>query len=113
MITFKQITKNEWKRGDFKAFASINKTTEELLGKFDIDFENHYIEGLGKAKTAFFITSNNNQFLITEYLESTIPITEIFILDNPKLLKDIFKEVLEVLNLDYSNLDWTNESVTN
>ena len=111
MVTFKQISKDEWTQGDFRAFASINKTTNELLEKFKIDFEEHLIDGLGRAKTAFFITSNGNQFFITEYLEPTVPITNIFILNNTDLMKNNFKEILEVLNLNYSDLDWVDKNI--
>jgi hypothetical protein len=110
MVTFRQIAKDEWKRGDFRAFAMINKTTGELFEKSKIDFEEHFIEGIGKAKSALFMTSNNIQFSITEYLEPTIPITEIFVLNSPKLKHD-FRAVLEALNLNYSDLDWADKSI--
>lgn len=112
MTTFRQISEHEWKRGDFRAFASINKTTDELLGKFKINFEEHFVDGLGKAKTAFLITSSGNQFFITEHLEPIVPITEIFVLNSPNL-KDDFSEVLKVLNLNYSDLDWVEQSIFN
>lgn len=108
-MSFRQILENEWKRGDFRAFACINKTTDEIFGDNRFDFEEHYINGLGKAKTAFFITSNGNQFLITEYLEPTVSITEIFVLNSPKLKED-FKEIMKALNLKSSDLDWIAET---
>jgi len=108
-LSFKQISKNEWERGDFRSFACVNKKSDEILGDNNFDFEEHYIEGLGKAKTAFFITSNDNRFFITEHLEPRIPITEIFVLNSPKLKEDL-REVLTVLNLKYSDLDWIDKT---
>lgn len=110
MVTFKQISRDGWKSGDFRTFACINKTTDEIFGDANFEFEKYYIDGLGKAKTALFITSNGNQFGITEYLEPTVPITEIWVLNSPKV-KDDFRETLEVLNLNISNLDWVDKSV--
>jgi hypothetical protein len=112
MITFKQITIDEWQKGDYRTVASINRTTDYLFSKHKIVFEEYVEEGLGKAKTAAFITSNNNQFLIIEYLEPNIPITEILILNNPDTIARDLREVLKALELSYSDLDWVNENIS-
>ncbi len=104
--SFKQIQFDEWQRGDYRSRAVINRKSEELLSDFPVIFDEYEAEGLGRAKTAFFLTSNNRQFAITEYLEPIVPITEIVILNNPETLDSDLAEVLELLNLSTSDLDF-------
>ena len=106
MKSFKPIQFDEWQRGDYRARAVINRKSEELLAGFPVIFNEYEADGLGRAKTAFFLTSNNRQFAITEYLEPTIPITEIVILNDPETLDGDLTVVLELLNLSFSDLDF-------
>lgn len=109
MTAFRQISENEWKRGDYRAGATINRKVEELFRDYPVNFIEYLEEGLGKAKTAAFITSNNRQFAVTEYLENDIPITVIIILNNPETMTDDLNEVLEILGLNYSDLHFVHK----
>jgi hypothetical protein len=84
----------------------IHRKSEKLLANFQVNFKEFWEEGLGKAKIAFFISSNNTQFAIREITETLVPITEIAILNVPATYQDDFMEVLELINLKSSDLDY-------
>lgn len=104
MTSFRQISLNEWQVGDYRPAAEIYRRSEELFTNYQVDFNEHYVEGLGRAKTAFFLTSNKTQFAVTEYLEPTVPITQILILNDPQTVVNDLNEVLEILGLSHSDL---------
>lgn len=105
MTTFRQISEVEWKKGDFRPCAMIHRTSEKLLANFQVNFKEYWEDGLGKAKIAFFISSNNTQFAIREITETSVPITEIAILNAPATYQNDFIEVLKLLDLKSSDLD--------
>lgn len=111
MVTFKQITLDEWQRGDYRALAMIHRTADELFRSHKIVFEEYEEDGLGRAKNAFFLGSNARQFLVVEYLETRIPTTNIFILKNPDTMSSDLKAILQALELTFSDLDWVNENI--
>lgn len=104
MVSFRQISREEWKSGDYRSFAEIYCKSDEILANHSVEFEEYYADGLGKAKTAFFVTSNNKQFAITEYLEPKVPITEIILLNTPETIERDLNEILETLGLSCSDL---------
>jgi hypothetical protein len=106
MITFQQISLDEWKIGDYRPIALIHRKADELFPNRQIDFFEHWEEGLGKAKSAFFITSNNRQFSVTEILDRKPPLTNIVVLNNQDTVRDDLNEVLGILGLSYSDLDF-------
>ena len=106
MASFRQIGENEWQVGDYRPKVLINRKAAELFQNYQVSFKEYSEDGLGKAKSAFFLTSNNTQFSVRELIEPKTPITEIFILNNPNTIENELNEILEILRLSYSDLDF-------
>ena len=106
MASFRQIGENDWQIGDYRPKVLINRKAAEILQNHQVSFKEYSEDGLGKAKSAFFITSNKTQFLVRELLEPKTPITEIFILNDPNTMENDLNEILGLLRLSYSDLDF-------
>lgn len=110
MKSFKQITRDEFERGDYRPVAGFERKADEILRACQIKFDEEHIEdGLGRAKTAYFLTSNDTPFFITEFLETVVPLTQIYVLYNPDTWISSLNEVLESFGINSSDVDFVNE----
>ncbi len=111
-MNFRQIKIDEWVKGDYRGFAEMNVKTSAIEEKFDVIFENSFVEGLGETKLGFFVTHQEMQFSLEEFLPKTErSFIQILILNDEKTLADNFNEVLEVLELTSKDLAWFDDRI--
>lgn len=111
MATLKNITADEWQQDDYISAGYVHNKSEEILQKYQAVSNEYDEEGIGRIKITRFLTPSGKQFFLFEGLESTLPVTEIFIHNNPATMANDLKEILEELELSYSDLDWVNPDI--
>lgn len=100
-----QIAEDEWEVGDFRPVADIHKAIDELFEKYEVNFSEHFDEGLGcKYKIAFFQTPSNKRFFVMEYHNIPTPYTTVFVLFDPKTITQDLNEIKSLLDLDGDDL---------
>lgn len=111
-MKFRQVVEKDWIKGDYRVFAQIKPDISYFEENFQSKFDEIEVDGMGKAKYAFFVTENNRYFIIDEYgSNSANYITQIHLLNNFETLADDLDEVLEVLNLNSNDLVWVDKDI--
>ena len=90
----------------------ISRTADRLIGQAGIIYEEFIEDGLGRGKSAGFLSPCGKPFSIVEYLDApSTPLTYIMSLDNSSSLTEDLKEILEELGLSISELAWVHPAI--
>ncbi len=111
-MKFRQIEDKDWIKDDYRVFAQIKPDVSYFEQKFSAVFNEIYVDGMGTAKYAFFVTENNRYFIVDVYhSNSANHSTQIYLLNNPETLNSDLDKVLESLELTSADLIWFDENI--
>lgn len=102
----RQITKEEFSRADYRKEAEILRPIDDLVDYLPHGYIEFNAEGLGPARSAYFVTSSGMKFALCEYLQPNPSITEIIVEFSAGNSRKQILEVLSDLGLEVSDLSF-------
>ena len=110
--TFRQLSRAGWRRGDYVEVAAIPLSADEISRRYGASFEEFVEDGLGRAKSAGFLTSGGRQFSVVEYLDGTpLPTTYVCILNEPATMASDLTEALAALEVAAGEVSWVDARI--
>ena len=110
--TFRQLSRAEWRQGDYVEVATIPLSADEITRRYGASFEEFVEDGLGRAKSAGFLTSSGRQFSVVEYLDSTPPpATYVCIINEPATMASDLREALATLEVAAGEMSWVDARI--
>lgn len=110
--TFRQLSRAEWRRGDYVEVATIPLSADEITRRCGATFEEFVEEGLGRARSAGFVTSSGRQFSVVEYPDGTpLPATYVCILNEPATMASDLREAIAALKVADGEMTWVDARI--
>lgn len=109
MGELRPINKDEWVHGDYRSVACIDRPLHTILADVKVNYYEFVADGLGPARSAFFVTPRHRQFVICEYLSTDTPLSEFLVLFDRQTVYADLDEILGLLGLGRRDLSWVVE----
>ena len=92
--------------------ATIPLSADEIIRRYGSSFEEFVEDGLGRVKSAGFLTASGRQFSVVEYLDGRpLATTYVCILNEPATMASDLREALAALEVAAGEMSWVDARI--